>query len=174
MSKEGCLPFIHDSELITLSSGDRITVVEGTETSFNVGLETLATETTGTFTFGLTSPIFNISGSFNGALGLAERHSSAGDFNYFWARAWTVGSIVCACAEGHRGIAAHGQGLREPLMKEVRSGVDLWATFPESKRWSVQYQALERTTRELNKTIIHLRLLRYLPEVCSVCSRFDV
>lgn len=70
--------------------------------------------------------------------------------------------------------AAHGQGLREPLLKAASSGVDLWATFPGSKRWSTQYQALERATRELNRTITHLRLLRYLPGVCSVCSRFDV
>ena len=113
VSKEGYFPFIYDSELITQSPGDRITVGEGTETSFNIDLETLATEISGTFTFGRTTPIPNIAGSFDGARGLAERHSSSGDFNYFWVRATTVGrvslrSTVCACAEGLRGIVELG------------------------------------------------------------------
>ena len=112
VSKEGYFPFTYDSGLITESPGDRITVGEGTETSFSIDLETLATETSGTFTFG-TVPIPNRAGSFDGARGLAERHSSSGDFNYSWFKATTVGrvslgSTVCACAEGQRGIVELG------------------------------------------------------------------
>ena len=105
VSKEGYFPFIYDSELITQSPGDRITVVEGTETSFNIDLEPLATEISGTFAFGLTTPIPNIAGSFDGALGLAERHSSSGDFNYIFPG---PRPSVCACAEGQRGIVELG------------------------------------------------------------------
>ena len=70
--------------------------------------------------------------------------------------------------------AAFGLGLRERLLAAVRSGVDLWSTFPEKERWAVRYQAVEGATKELKRTITHLRLLQYLPGVCSVCSRFDV
>jgi hypothetical protein len=106
VSKEGYSPFTYDIEAITQSPGDRITVVEETETSFNVDLETLATEISGTFTFGLTTPIPNIAGSFDGARGLAERNKS-GDFNYIWVFG-NLPAVVCACAEGQRGIVELG------------------------------------------------------------------
>ena len=99
------------------SSPLRIGIRSGQESSYNVELAEIPEQTSGTATLAG-------SGSFYGALGLTLRNEVIGDFIFdthtFSARGEIMfGGVVCACAEGQRGLVDIGDQGSTPL-SEIR------------------------------------------------------